>query len=188
MKLPKINLPNMQKKYKIMAMIGILALLLGSYYERAYKPHAKKISELKESLLSLEDTIKVIKTIEFPSVKSNQEILNKLNSKKEATLKKIELEEKSLPKTSEFSKILERITRLAYDSGFIIKSIEPKDVTKKEDYQSMALNMEVNTNFANLLDFFKKIDELPISLETIQINVLERPALSIQMKLSILAK
>lgn len=186
--MPAINLPNIQTKYKIIAVIGIVALCLGYYYDHAYKPHAKIIAGLESELLTLEDTLKIIKTLEYPDLKTDQAILNKIQTKKNSILSQIDGYESKLANKNQFSKILEQIAQLSYDAGFDIKALEPKEFILKQDYNSMALTMEVNSRFKNLLDFFERLKELPIVPDSIFIDIRERPELAIRLNLSILAR
>jgi Tfp pilus assembly protein PilO len=188
MDLPKINLPPIKTKYKIIAALGLAALLCGSYYDHAYKPHARTISALKQDMVSLNDTITIIRNLEYSSAKNDWEILQKIEAKKNNTLSEIIAEESKIPRRADFSKILETITQQAYESGFEIKGIEPKDFTQKEAYQSMSLHMEISARYANLLLFLNQLKTLSICPEYIQINTTERPNLSIQLNLSILAQ
>ncbi|MFH1063204.1 MAG: type 4a pilus biogenesis protein PilO [Candidatus Omnitrophota bacterium] len=188
MDMPSIRLPNIQTKYKVIAAIGIIALVFGYYYDHAYKPHAKKIEDLQSELLTLEDTLKIIKTLEYPDVKTDQAILSKIQIKKNSFLSQIDGHESKLANKNQFSKILEQITRLSYDVGFDIKALEPKEFTLKQDYNSMYLNMEVNSRFQNLLDFLERLKELPVFPESIYIDIRERPNLGIRLNLSILAR
>jgi len=87
MEMPKINLPPIQTKYKIVIAIGIIAMLLSFYYDHAYKPHADKIAELENSLLGLDDTIKIIKTLEYPKISNDKRILSKIEAKKKKIIK-----------------------------------------------------------------------------------------------------
>jgi Tfp pilus assembly protein PilO len=188
MEMPAINLPQIDKKYKILAVLGITALLLGYYYDHAYKPHAEKIEELKSDIQTIDDTLQVIKTLEYPNLTSNKAILTKVESKNKYIMAEIEKHEKELASKNQFSKILEQITVMSYESGFDIKALEPKEFTLKQDYNSMLLNIEVNSRFKNLLDFLEKLKTLPIFPESIFIDIRERPDLSIRLTVSILAR
>jgi Tfp pilus assembly protein PilO len=188
MALPTISLPNIQTKYKVIAAIGLLSMILGNYYDHAYKPHAKEIEDLKSEMLSLEDTLKIIKTLEYPEVNTDAGVLTKIQAKNSALTAQIATYESKLANKNQFSKILEQITHLCYDVGFDIKTLEPKEFTLKQDYNSMSLNMEVNSQFQNLLDFLEKLKELPVFPENIYIDVKERPNLGIRLNLSILAR
>jgi len=188
MELPKINLPHIQTKYKIAAAIGICLLLVGAYYDHTYKPHAKKISLLEGDILGLNDTITVITNVEYPEIKTLAAILRKVEEKKSGTAAEIEHIESTMPKRTELSKILETITHLAYESGCEIKSLEPKDFTQKDAYNSMSLYLDLNAQYAQLLNFMNRLKKLLIYPESIQITTLERPRLAIKLNLSILAK
>lgn len=186
MELPKINLPPIQTKYKIAAALGLAVMLLGFYYDHAYKPHAAKISELEDNLAELEDTINIIKTIEYPKISDDKQILDKIEAKKRKIIKDLNSRESKLPRKAEYSSMLEKITRLAYKSGFDIKSLEPKDFTSREGYQSLSLSMDISSLYSNLLDFLKELEPYPIFLESMSITIWERPLLKINLNLYIL--
>ncbi len=188
MEMPKINLPQIQTKYKIAAALGIIAMLLGFYYDHAYKPHAEKIAELEESLLGLDDTIKIIKTVEYPKISDDKKILERIETKKRKIIKDLNKREKKLPRKADYSGMLEKITRLAYKSGFDIKSLEPKDFTDRNGYQSMSLTMDISSRYSNLLDFLQELQPYPIYLENISISIRKRPLLKINLNLYILFK
>ncbi len=188
MEMPKINLPPIQTKYKIAAVLGIVAIILGFYYDHAYKPHADKIAELQDNLQGLDDTIKIIKTIEYPKISNDKKILDKIEAKKKKIIKDLNDRENNLPRKAEYSSMLEKITRLAYKSGFDIKSLEPQDFTTKNGYHSMSLSMDINCRYVNLLDFLQELQPYPIYLEKIRISVRERPFLKINLNLFILFK
>lgn len=184
--MPKINLPPIQTKYKIAAAMGIIVMLLGFYYDHAYKPHAKKIAEFEDSLLGLEDTIKIIKTIEYPKISNDNKILEKIEAKKKKIINDLNNRENKLPRKAEYSGMLEKITRLAYRSGFDIKSLAPKDFTDRNGYQSMSLSMDISSRYSNLLAFLQELQPYPIFLESISISIRERPLLKINLNLYIL--
>jgi len=186
--MPKINLPQIQTKYKIIAVLGIVGLLIGFYFDHAYKPHADKINELKESMLGLDDTIKVIKNIEYPNIKNDDIILERIEKKKKNIEYGIKEFEKKLPTKADYSKMLEKITQLAYKAGFEIKTLEPREVSTVEGYKSMSLEMNITSKFINLLNFLEEIDSYPILLKNIDIGIKERPLLVIRLNLAILAK
>ena len=188
MELPKIKLPSIKTKYKILAMAGIVTLLLGYYYDHAYKPHAEKIAEIKEELLQLDDTITIIKTVEYPKISTDIKILEKIDAKKKAIIVALNKLEKNLPNKTAYSKMLETITRLAYKSGFDIKTLEPKNFTTKEGYQSMSISMDISSRFDNLLDFLEALKPYPIYLENINLTISQRPVLKINLNLFILFK
>ena len=91
-----------------------------------------------------------------------------------------------LPKKADYSSMLEKITRLAYKSGFDIKSLEPKDFSTKNGYQSMEISMDISTRYSNLLDFLSELHPYPIYLQDINITVRERPLLKVNLNLYIL--
>ncbi|MBI4845771.1 MAG: type 4a pilus biogenesis protein PilO [Candidatus Omnitrophica bacterium] len=188
MNLPKIQLPPIQTKYKILALTGITFLLFGSYYDKAFKPHSQKISELKTEIITLEDTLKVIKTVDYPAAATNDEVLRQIQQNKDKVQQKIKTNEERLLPRAEFSKLLEKIAQIANDSGLDIKSFEPNDFSQNEGYQTMMIQMEVTTSFANLLKFFNKTGELPILLKDMSINAEQRPKLAIDLKILIIAK
>ena len=188
MEMPKINLPPIQTKYKIAAAIGIISILLGFYYDHAYKPHAEKIAELKESLMGLDDTINIIKTVEYPKVSTDKRILESIVAKKEKIVRDLNVRESKLPRKAEYSGMLEKITRLAYKSGFNIKSLDPKDFTMKDGYPSMSLSMDISARYKNLLNFLQELQLYPIYLESIDISLRERPLLKINLSFYILFK
>jgi Tfp pilus assembly protein PilO len=157
MELPKINLPPIQTKYKVVVAIGACVLLMGMYYDHAYKPHAKKIFGFEQDMLLLDDTIKVIRNMEYPNAKNLALVLQKIENKKNGTAAAIAVIENTMPRRAELSKILETITHLAYESGCEIKSLEPKDFTQKEAYNSMTLYLDINTRYANLLIFLESL-------------------------------
>ncbi|MCG2712721.1 MAG: type 4a pilus biogenesis protein PilO [Candidatus Omnitrophica bacterium] len=188
MEMPKINLPAIQTKYKIAAAIGIIGMLLGFYYDHAYKPHAKKIAELNDSLKGLDDSIKIIRTIEYPKISNDKKILEKIEAKKKQIINDLNNRENKLPAKADYSGMLEKITRLAYRSGFDIKSLEPKDFTTRNGYQSLSLSMDISSRYSNLLDFLQELQPYPIYLENISISLRERPLLRINLNLFILFK
>ena len=188
MELPKINLPPIDLKYKIAGIIGIIALVLGFYYDHAYKPNAKKIEDARQEMLSLDDTLGVIRTVDYPQAKDDAAILVQIEQKKKKLQDQIKTEEAKLPAKSDMSKILQKITDIAYESGFDIKSMEPKDFASKENYQSMTLTMEMSTNYKNITEFIEKISELSVYPEYLEMTVDKRPLLTIRFNLSILFK
>ena len=188
MDMPAINLPQIKTKYKIIAIIGLIAMCLGYYYDHAYKPHAEKIEVLESGLLTLEDTLKIIRTLEYPNVKSDKAVLNKIQVRKDSVALDIEGLEAKLANKNQFSEILEQIALLSYDEGFDIKALEPKEFILKQNYNSMSLYMEVNARFQNLLDFLERIKVMPIFPDSIFIDIRERPNLDIRLNLSILAR
>lgn len=188
MALPKINLPPIKTKYKIIGLFGIAALIFGYYYDHLYKPHAKAVSAIRTDLKSLEETIKIVTTLEYPQVTSNKEIVNKIKEKKEQSINKILSEETRLPTKAAISSMLEKITRLADQTGVEIKSLEPKDFTVRGVYACLPLELEINSTYSNLVLFLEKMKELPVSPESIKLIVRSRPLLNVHLYLYIFVK
>lgn len=188
MLIPKINLPPIETKYKIIGLLGIMALIFGFYYDHFYKPHAKNVSQLESEVMTLEDTIKIIKTLEYSGVKDTSSILENIKKKKASIEKGINREENKLPQKSDFSSILEKITHLANQTGLEIKTLEPKDAAKKEQYESIPLELEINARYINLLNFLEQLKEISVYPESIQIKEKARPILTIRLNLSIIVR
>ncbi len=188
MALPKLNLPEIQTKYKVISLIGIAALLFSFYHDHLYKPHAEKISELAAEMQTLEEQIEIIRTLDCPEAKNIEGVLRKIKSDKESILSEINLKEKKLPKKSDFSLILQKVTQLAAESGTEIKVLEPQGFKHKEAYESMLLTLVINAKFINLLNFLEQISKYSVYPERIYIEVKNRPDLTIRLNLSIIVR
>ncbi|MBU1925095.1 MAG: type 4a pilus biogenesis protein PilO [Candidatus Omnitrophica bacterium] len=188
MELPKIKLPPIDKKYKLLGVVGIIALFSNFYYDYIYKSHAQKAEALLEELKDLNSKIEIIQTIEYPGDRNIGEILRKIEYKKNSYLAKITEAEAKLPSKENFSFMLEKITHLANEADFEIKSLGPKEFKIKEAYGTMVLEIDINTRFENLYLFFEKIKELPVMPELLSIAVNKRPNISVRLNLAILFK
>ena len=188
MALPHINVPPIQTKYKILLGTGLLLLILFSYYDHAYKPHAEAIAELRDEIALLDDTLTVIKTVDYPGSTKENEILGKISRKIERIKEAIREREDTLPRKTDFSRILEQITQMAYDAGFTIKLIEPRDFTITDQYQKMSLTMEIEARYGQFVIFLEKLSVLSLVPERVAISVANRPALAVKLDLAILAQ
>jgi len=188
MELPKIKLPEIDKKYKIIGLLGILFLCLSTYYDQAYKPHAVKISELKEELNNLDSQLQVIMALEYPGHTNNHQIIDKIETKKIQLAKNIQSRENKLSSKANFSSMLEKITHLAQEAGLEVKSLDPKQFSMRDAYGTMQLQMNIDSRYNNIIGFLEKIQELPVTPESIKVYVAERPNLTVNLNLSVLFK
>jgi len=188
MELPKIKLPEIDKRYKIIGLLGILFLCLSTYYDQAYKPHAEKASELKEELNNLDSQLQVIMTLEYPNYTNNSQILDRIETKKIQLAKNIESRENILSSKAHFSSMLEKITHLAQEAGLEVKSLDPKQFSMQGAYGTMQLQMHINSRYNNIIEFLEKIQGLPVTPESIKVYVEERPNLTVNLNLSVLFK
>jgi len=186
--IPKFNLSSIQTKYKILGTIGLVALTFGFYYDNLYKPHANIVSQLNADIMNLEDTIKIVKNLEYPNIKDNHLILEKIRQCNEQTLKQISASETILPKRSDFTLILERITQIAHQLELEIKTMEPKEVVKNDVYESIPLDLEITTRFGNFLFFLEQLKNTPAYIERIQMELKDRPLLTIRLNMFIYVK
>lgn len=188
MELFKIKLPPIDKKYKLLGIVGIIALFFNFYYDYIYKAHAQGAEALLEELKNLNSKIEIIQNIEYSSSKNIGDISRNIEYKKNSYFAKITEAEARLPSKENFSFMLEKITHLANEADFEIKSLGPKEFKIKEVYGTMVLEIDINTRFENLCLFFEKIKELPVIPELLTITVTKRPDISVRLNLAILFK
>lgn len=81
-----------------------------------------------------------------------------------------------LPEQREITNVLQGLQDNANDSKMIVMRFSPKDDTQQDAITAKAVEVEVDSNFANLRSFFDKMAKLPriVSISDFKINQLEK--------------
>ncbi|MCM8813120.1 MAG: type 4a pilus biogenesis protein PilO [Candidatus Omnitrophica bacterium] len=183
-----IKLPQLQTKYKILIAVGAAAVGISFYYDYAYKPHAQKIKEVQEQLAVLGDTLNIICTVDYPGAAPDAGLLQKIQVAQNAELQRSRQEEANLPAPADLSLLLEKVTDLAQAAQVNLKSLEPKELLQKEFYKQQPLHLELEARYVNFLNFMQLINRLPVVMEKIKIELVERPKIKVIMQLAIIMK
>ena len=81
-----------------------------------------------------------------------------------------------LPEQREITNVLQGLQDTANDSKMIVMRFSPRDDTQKDMIMAKPVEVEVDSNFANLQAFFTKMAKLPriVSISDFKINQLEK--------------
>ena len=81
-----------------------------------------------------------------------------------------------LPEQREITNVLQGLQDNAGDSRMIVMRFSPKDDTQQDAIMAKGVEVEVDSNFANLRAFFDKMAKLPriVSISNFKINQLEK--------------
>lgn len=185
--LPKLNLPPIEMKYKIIGLIGICALVFGGYHDIIYKPRAKKLQSLRNELAPLQETMKIIKTLDYPTLKSDSEILAFISRDSKGSLDKLKQKENLIPMYVSTSEFLAAVTNKVSSSRIEIITIKPQEVTNAENYSMVPFYMELRSTYHSFFELLEKLKDLPVRYElvTITTDPKTKPALNIVFKLAV---
>lgn len=189
MEIPKFNLQAIDIKYRIIGLIGICALIFAGYHDYIYKPHKKNIDTMKKEIEPLKSSMNIIRTIDYPTLKDDAQILNFIGRDLKGSAEKLTEEEKKLPQSVSVSEILQNITNLIASCRIEITTIKPQDITAANNYLVVPINVELCSTYYSYLELIKKLKNTPAKYEAVSItSSKDKPMLNIVFKLLVYAR
>lgn len=163
------RIEDLPRSRKTLIFVAILVVICGSYWYFIYQPATNQISEIKDSIESLDKQIaKYKKQVQkLPKLRKN------LKKQKEVLAHARTL----LPEDKhEVEEILAQIEMLGKSENVAFLSFNPGGTNKQDLYATRTLSIKLEGPFHNLMQFFSRISSLNtlITIESIELNPLNQ--------------
>ncbi len=154
--------------YRVAILISTVALILGFFSYFFYLPKAKKISQLRKDIITLDKKIKRAKAI--------AKRLPEFERKAKEIDKQFKLVLKLLPDKKEIPALLEQINHIGIESGLIFRLFKPSREVPKGFYNEIPIKIEVEGRFHNIMKFIYKITTMQriVNVFNIQMKPIRR--------------
>lgn len=162
------KIKNLQWHFQLMIMVGIASLLYFSVYYFITSETRAEVQVLSEQVAQLQ--------AKNEAARIATQRINEFRALYAS--KALEYEELKvlLPEQREITNVLQGLQDNANDSRMIVMRFSPRDDAQQESIMAKPVEIEVDSNFANLQAFFDKMAKLPriVSISNFKINQLEK--------------
>lgn len=159
---------NLKWQMQLLVLVGVAALLYGGVYYFVTSETRAEIQALNEQVSQLQ--------AKNEAARVATQRINEFRALYES--KSVEYEELKvlLPEQREITNVLQGMQEAAGDSRLIVMRFSPRDDTQQEAIMAKPVEVEVDSNFANLKAFFDKMAKLPriVSITDFKINQLDK--------------
>ena len=134
-------------------MLGIVALVVGSYYFGIYSSMAERLAGLRANELELQRKLSEVRSVAANLAAFEEEIAN-LELKLSKVLRQ-------LPNEKELEVLLTDISNLGKKSGIEIKSFKRLEEVPHDFYAEVPISIEIEGEYHNVGRFFDLMSDLP---------------------------
>ncbi len=138
---------------KVLILILIVGAVFGLYWQLMYKPVSAEIGRLEPQLNQLKADLNAKRAIVAEKPKYEAEL--------EETRQKLLIALKQLPDKSEIPSLLENISALGKSSGLEFLLFRPKAEVKKNFYAEIPVDIKVEGQYKDIVQFFDKVSKMP---------------------------
>ena len=146
------KLEELPKNQRIMAFLGVFALLVGAFFYFSFLPKLQQIDILEERYQRLE--------IELAKVRGNAAKLEKFRKEYKEAEKQFALVKRKLPEKDEIPSLLESISRSGQEVGLEFELFQPRGETAKDFYAEIAVAIKVGGGYHNVARFFDRVSRM----------------------------
>ena len=162
------KIKNLQWHFQLMIMVGVASLLYFSVYYFITSETRAEVQVLSNEVAQLQ--------AKNEAARIATQRINEFRALYAS--KALEYEELKvlLPEQREITNVLQGLQDNANDSRMIVMRFSPRDDAQQESIMAKPVEIEVDSNFANLQAFFDKMAKLPriVSISNFKINQLEK--------------
>ena len=146
------KLEALPKNKRIMAFVGVFALLIGAFFYFSFLPKLKKIDQLDQQHQKLD--------AELSKVKGNAARLEKFRKEYKAAKEKFAIVKRKLPEKDEIPSLLESISRSGQDVGLEFELFQPRGETARDFYAEISVAIKVGGGYHDVARFFDRVSRL----------------------------
>ena len=146
------KLEELPKNQRIMAFLGVFALLVGAFFYFSFLPKLQQIDILEERYQRLE--------VELAKVRGNAAKLEKFRKEYKEAEKQFALVKRKLPEKDEIPSLLESISRSGQEVGLEFELFQPRGETAKDFYAEIAVAIKVGGGYHNVARFFDRVSRM----------------------------
>ena len=162
------KMKNLQWHYQLLVLVGIATLLYLPVWYFITSPTREEVRVKLEEVAALE--------AKNEAARVATQRINEFRAL--FASKTVEYEELKvlLPEQREITNVLQGLQDNARDSKMIVMRFSPRDDTQQESIMAKPVEIEVDSNFANLRAFYDRMAKLPriVSITDFKINQLEK--------------
>jgi len=147
------NILRLDKKYRILILVGTLLVITIIYVYLFYIPSNSKISKLNKELDKL-----LAKKAEQEAIIQNLDEFKQENQQLKQTL---QLAMAQLPDKREIHSLLQNISNIAREAGLKVPLFRPHKEIKKDFYAEVPVELNLIGSHGDLLTFFTRISQVP---------------------------
>ena len=149
---------------KVLALVGILAVLSAAYYALVHSSIATDLQGAQAQKQQLQDQIREAERREKQYLELTQELANREVSDRQ--------NRRILPEDAEIAAFLQDLNRVAELSGLTIRLVEPRPEQRQELYSKIPVVLALKGRFHQLTKFFYNVSKLDraISMENIRMT------------------
>lgn len=149
---------------KVLALVGILALLSAAYYALVHSSVATDLQGAQAQKQQLQDQIREAERREKQYLELTQELANREVADRQ--------NRRILPEDAEIAAFLQDLNRVAELSGLTIRLVEPRPEQRQELYSKIPVVLALKGRFHQLTKFFYNVSKLDraISMENIRMT------------------
>lgn len=144
------------KRERILAVVLLMIISAGIYYQALYKPLTKNIRTYKFQIQKLTTRLNEIET-RFPQVDTQKERLDLLKDECNRLLGDIIEIENKLPGEREASQLIAEVGRLAKD--FKLNSVQQK-IDMGEEYSRIFIELKFSAPYGQVVNYIKKLETI----------------------------
>ena len=162
------KIKNLQWHYQLILLIGVAAVLYFCVYYFVTSTTRAEVAALNEQVAQLQAKNEAARVA---TQRINE--FRALYATKAAEYEELKV---LLPEQREITNVLQGLQDNARDSRMIVMRFSPRDDTSQDSIMAKPVEIEVDSNFANLHAFFDKMAKLPriVSVSDFKIDQLEK--------------
>ncbi|MFH1777681.1 MAG: type 4a pilus biogenesis protein PilO [Candidatus Omnitrophota bacterium] len=183
----KINLSQVDLKYKIIGAIGIIAAVFLIFNDFICKPVRTRISDLKVELEPLQDQLQIIRTLDYPTAEDNEQIIAGIAQDHEDARQRLKIAEQKLVKFTSTADVLKNFTNKAISSQIEIITIKPMESAIVDNVRVIPFHIECYATYNSFFEFIKTLKKLPMACNSLKMFVVanKKPYLHIVLNASL---
>ena len=162
------KLKSLQWYVQLLILVGISSLLYGAVWYFVTSETRAEVAKLDAEIAQL--------TAKNEAARVATQRINEfraLYASKSAEYEELKV---LLPEQREITNVLQGLQDNAKDSRLVVMRFSPRDDTQQESIMAKPVEVEVDSNFNNIRDFFDKMAKLPriVSITDFKINQLDK--------------
>ncbi len=162
------KLKSLQWYVQLLILVGISSLLYGAVWYFVTSETRAEVAKLDTEIAQL--------TAKNEAARVATQRINEfraLYASKSAEYEELKV---LLPEQREITNVLQGLQDNAKDSRLVVMRFSPRDDTQQESIMAKPVEVEVDSNFNNIRDFFDKMAKLPriVSITDFKINQLDK--------------
>ncbi len=162
------KLKSLQWYVQLLILVGIASLLYGSVWYFVTSETRAEVAKLDSEIAQL--------TAKNEAARVATQRINEFRALYASKSEEYEELKVLLPEQREITNVLQGLQDNAKDSRLVVMRFSPRDDTQQESIMAKPVEVEVDSNFNNIRDFFDKMAKLPriVSITDFKINQLDK--------------